>query len=232
MMTTATSPDNAPSSPTASSRTWNYRVMSFRHGEEAWQAIHEVHYRDGVPFAYTEAAAVAMWDPDDVDGGLRSLERMREALSKPVLTDADFKTGRDCSTSASVDEAPSAKRVDTVEAARAALRILFNIADAWGLTHREQEQLLDVDQATCSHWRDGKVHESLPAPTLQRLGYVLTIYAALQTLLPVPERADAWVLQPNAAPLFGGQPAITMMVGPVGGLQAVADYLASVPTGS
>ncbi|PTT78429.1 hypothetical protein DBR42_23515 [Pelomonas sp. HMWF004] len=157
---------------------------------------------------------------------------MREALSKPVLTDADFKTGQGSSTSASVDEASSAKRLDTVEAARAALRIFFNIADAWGLTPQEQEQLLDVAQATCSLWRDGKVHEALSAHTLQRLGYVLTIYAALQILLPVPERADAWVRQPNAAPLFGGQPAITMMVGQMGGLQAVAEYLASAPTGS
>jgi hypothetical protein len=90
MKTTTTSTDSAPSSPAGSSRTWNYRVLSFRNGDEAWQAIHEVHYRDGVPIAHPEAPAVLMWDPDDVDGGLLNLERMREALSKPVLTDADF----------------------------------------------------------------------------------------------------------------------------------------------
>lgn len=206
--------------------------MLFRHGEKAWQAIHEVHYRDGVPIAYSQDPAVVMCALDDVDGGTRSLERMREALSKPVLTDADFKTGHVSSTSAGVDEASSAKRLDTVAAAGAALRIFFNIADAWGLTPQEQEQLLDVEPATCSRWRDGQVREALPAHTLHRLGYILTIYAALHILLPVPERAGAWVRQPNSAPLFSGQPAIAMMTGQVGDLQAVADYLASASTGS
>lgn len=232
MMTPAMNTDSVASSPTASRGTWNYRVMSFKYGEEAWQAIHEVHYRDGEPIAYTVNPAVVMWDSDDVDGGARCLERMREAFSKPVLTDADFKTEQYGSTPASLDEAPSANRLDTVEAARAALRIFFNIADAWGLNHREQEQLLDVDQGICSHWRDGKVQKALPAHTLQRLGYVLTIYAALQTLLPIPERADAWVRQPNAASLFDGQAAITIMVDQVNGLRAVADYLASASTWS
>lgn len=231
MMTTASGTDSAPSSPTGSSRTRNYRVMLFRRGEEAWQAIHEVHYQDGVPIAYTQDPAVVMWGPDDVDGGTRSPERMWEALSKPVLTAADFKIGQDSSTSASVDEASSAKRLDTVEAAGVALRIFFNIADAWGLTPQEQEQLLDVNQATCSHWRNGQVHEVLPAHTVQRLGYILTIYAALQTLLPIPERADAWVRQPNSAPLFGGQPAITVMASQIDGLQAVADYMTAEATG-
>lgn len=232
MMPTAKSTDSAPSSPTGSSGAGNYRVLSLKHGDEARQAIHEVRYQDGVPIAYTKAPSAVMWHPDDVGGGARCLQQMQEALGKPVLTDADFKTRQDDATPASIDRMSSPKRLDTVEAARAALQIFFKIADAWGLTHREQAQLLDVDQAICSHWRDGKVPEALPARTMQRLGYVLTIYAALQSLLPVPERADAWVRQPNAAPLFGGQPAITMMAGQVGGLQAVADYLSSTVAAS
>lgn len=188
--------------------------------------------RDQDLFDYTEAPAVVMWDPDDVEGGSRCLRRMREALGTPGLTGAGFKTGHVSSTSAGLDEASPAKKLDTVEAAGAALRIFFNIADAWGLTPQQQEQLLDVDQASCDHWRDGHVHEALPVYTQQRLGYVLTIYAALQTLLPVPERADAWVRQPNSAPLFSGQPAIAMMTGQMRGLQAVADYLASASAGS
>lgn len=74
-----------------SRRTWNYRVMSFKHGEDAWQAIHEVHYRDGRPTAYSSSAAVVMWDTDGgSDAGLWVLDRMKEALSKPVLTESDF----------------------------------------------------------------------------------------------------------------------------------------------
>lgn len=75
-----------------SKRTWNYRVISFRHGEEAWCAIHEVYYDDGVPTGHTVEPAVAMWDLEEGDdAGARTLERMREALAKPVLTESDFR---------------------------------------------------------------------------------------------------------------------------------------------
>lgn len=82
--------ESSTSSP--SKRTWNYRVISFRHGEEAWCAIHEVYYDDGVPTGHTVEPAVAMWDPEEGDdAGVRTLERMREALAKPVLTESDFR---------------------------------------------------------------------------------------------------------------------------------------------
>ncbi|WP_434108136.1 hypothetical protein [Paraburkholderia caffeinilytica] len=72
---------------------WNYRVMQFTGGEESWRAIHEVHYRDGVPWGYTEKPAIVHWDldmGDDDSTALAILERMREAISKPVLRVADF----------------------------------------------------------------------------------------------------------------------------------------------
>lgn len=84
------SDESSPSYP--SKRTWNYRVISFRHGEEAWCAIHEVYYDDGVPTGHTVEPAVAIWDPaEGEDAGVRTLERMREALAKPVLTESDFR---------------------------------------------------------------------------------------------------------------------------------------------
>jgi|GEM_PF-4128785 len=85
----ATASNGAPAD--QSRRTWNYRVMSFEHGEEAWQAIHEVYYSGGIPSAYTSTPAVVMWDTaDGGDAALRVLGRMREALLKPVLTESDF----------------------------------------------------------------------------------------------------------------------------------------------
>lgn len=70
---------------------WNYRVMEFTEGEERWHAIHEVHYRKGVPASYTAQPASVQWDPEDSnDTGHRILDRMREATSKPVLRPADF----------------------------------------------------------------------------------------------------------------------------------------------
>ena len=75
-----------------SKSTWNYRVISFRHGEDAWCAIHEVYYDNGVPKAYSSEPAVVMWDPEEGDGtGCQVLDRMKEALGKPVLTEKDFR---------------------------------------------------------------------------------------------------------------------------------------------
>ena len=118
------------------------------------------------------------------------------------------------------------KDLGTVDAARRALRIFFNIANRWKLTPSEQEVLLGVSQPTCYRWRNDQVASALGADTLERLGYILNIFSALEILLPVPERADAWVRQPNTAPLFGGEPALKRMLGgQVGDLKVVADYL-------
>ena len=66
----------------------------------------------------------------------------------------------------------------------------------------------------------------LTRDTLERLSYVLGIYKALQVLLPSPEAADAWVRKPNAAPLFGGKPALARMLsGNVADLYVVRQYL-------
>lgn len=94
--TSSAQPDGGEGVPiTPSKSTWNYRVISFRHGEDAWCAIHEVYYDNGTPTAYSSTPAVAMWDPQEGDGaGNRTLDRMREALGKPVLTEGDFRRGR------------------------------------------------------------------------------------------------------------------------------------------
>ena len=55
---------------------------------------------------------------------------------------------------------------------------------------------------------------------------MFNIYAALQILLPIPERTDAWIKLPNTAPLFGGASALDLMLkGGVEHLRAVAQYL-------
>lgn len=119
-------------------------------------------------------------------------------------------------------------RLDTVQTARTALRAFFRIAEAWDLTLREQMLLLDVEEATCIAWRQGQVCETLPSQTLERLSCVLNVYAALHRLLPIKERADAWVRQPNTAAPFGGAPAINMLTsGQLEDLHSVVDYLAT-----
>lgn len=122
--------------------------------------------------------------------------------------------------------------LSTVDSARAVLKAFFRIAEAWKLAPGDQGVLLGVSQPTCYRWRNGQVSTSLQRDTLERLSYVLNIYAALQILIPVKDRADDWVNQPNTAPLFGGASAMNRMRGgQIGDLKVVADYLDAVRGG-
>jgi hypothetical protein len=78
----------------APTRSWNYRVIEFvTEDGEVWRSIHEVHYVDGVPQGYSERPAPIMWERDDGEAtALLTLEQMREAMSKPVLSEMDFHT--------------------------------------------------------------------------------------------------------------------------------------------
>lgn len=70
-------------------RTWNHRVMKHRDGDEDFFMIHEVHYDDDRPVAYTQdGVAVGGGDFEELRETLR---RMELALEKPVLTPEDFK---------------------------------------------------------------------------------------------------------------------------------------------
>ena len=76
---------------------WNYRVIEFSsvESQETWRSICEVHYRDSVPVAYAETPAGVNWYPDAGDNDdtpFSILDRMREALTKPVLIASDFLT--------------------------------------------------------------------------------------------------------------------------------------------
>ena len=107
-----------------------------------------------------------------------------------------------------------------------ALRTLFRIASAWGLSNKDQMKLLgSPPRSTFYRWRqDGRV--ALSPDTLERISYIFGIYSALQVLLPSPEAADAWIRKPNAAPLFAGRSALDRMLsGQVADLYIVRQYL-------
>ncbi|MEO6033277.1 MAG: MbcA/ParS/Xre antitoxin family protein [Burkholderiaceae bacterium] len=113
----------------------------------------------------------------------------------------------------------------SVAAAQAALRTFWRLAEAWKLDVHEQTTLLGVGRTTLYQWKSGKAGP-LDRHVLERLSYLFGIYAALQILLPVKERADTWVREPNDAPLFGGRPALDrMMGGQVADLYVVRHYL-------
>jgi len=72
---------------------WNYRVIEFvAPSLETWRAIHEVHYDDaGRPMQYSETPASVTWsEGEDESTPAAIMDRMREALNKPTLTQFDF----------------------------------------------------------------------------------------------------------------------------------------------
>lgn len=111
-------------------------------------------------------------------------------------------------------------------AAAAALRTFFNIAAAWDLSNDEQQRLLGCGRSSFFDWKAGRVRRGLDAHTLERLSHLFSIYASLQILLPIPERANAWIRRANSAPLFGGGTALQRMLGgQVADLFVVRQYL-------
>ena len=118
---------------------------------------------------------------------------------------------------------PAAERQ---ELAAPALRGFFSIAERWQLSTAQQRVLLgNPPSSTFFKWKKER-KGPLARDVLERISYVLGIYKALQILLADPERADSWVREPNAAPLFGGRSALERMLGGnVGDLYAVRQYL-------
>lgn len=95
-------------------------------------------------------------------------------------------------------------RVDAV-----ALKAFFKLALEWGLTPTDQLALLgQPSRRTFYRWRAGVV-ATLPADTLERISVLLGAYKSLHILLPIKDRANAWVKHANAA--FGGRSALEVM---------------------
>ena len=92
-----------------------------------------------------------------------------------------------------------------LKTSQAALRVFFRITQAWGLTSAQEQIVLGTGRSTFFNCKAGKLRAPLEPYVLERLSYVFRIYAALEILLPIPERANKWVQTPNAAPLFGRQ---------------------------
>ena len=121
---------------------------------------------------------------------------------------------------------PPQPNIDRKELSPPALRAFFRIAELWQLNVTEQMTLLGITaRSTFFKWRKDSNVE-LPKDTLERISYLLGIYKALQILLPDSRAADAWVRQPNEAPVFGGRSALERMLsGHVADLFVVRRYL-------
>ncbi len=127
----------------------------------------------------------------------------------------------------------AASALSAEQLSAAGLRAFARIADLWGLSVDEQLCLLgQPPRSTFFAWRKHPELARLPRDTLERLSNLLGIYKSLQILLPEPAAADAWVRQPNLAPLFGGRSALQhMLAGNVSDLNWVRRYLDGVRGG-
>lgn len=113
-----------------------------------------------------------------------------------------------------------------------ALLAFCDIARRWGLSPDEQAMLLGIDRAEVDRLEGALTSFALSDETRSRLKSVLEISDALEVLLPIPERADAWVRQPNAIPMFGGATALSYMLrGQLSDLRNVARYLVAQCSG-
>jgi hypothetical protein len=93
-----------------------------------------------------------------------------------------------------------------------AIRTFFNIADAWQLSNDEQRALLGwPPESTFFKYKGGDIG-ILSFDTLMRVSLVLGIYKDLHILYPEPELADRWIKLPNSNALFGGRPALGLMI--------------------
>lgn len=110
----------------------------------------------------------------------------------------------------------------------AALNTVLKILDSWGVGATERAAVLGLDARELGQLQNPESEAAWQPETLERLSFVLNIYASLQVLLRVPELADKWPAQPNTAPLFRGRSALDLMTsGSKDDLAAVAGYLTS-----
>jgi hypothetical protein len=93
-----------------------------------------------------------------------------------------------------------------------AIRSFFQIAQLWKLTNEEQRGLLGWPaESTFYKYKAGEPG-ILSFDTLTRVSLLLGIYKNLHILYPEPDLADRWVKLPNNNPLFGGRPALALML--------------------
>ena len=91
-----------------------------------------------------------------------------------------------------------------------AIRAFLNLAEAWGLSIEEQRSLLGgVPKSTFHRWKRDR-DALLTVDQLERISHMLGIHKSLQILLPTT--GNQWVRRPNTNSLFGGRPALDLMI--------------------
>ena len=118
--------------------------------------------------------------------------------------------------------------------AGAGLRTFARIVEKWNVPASDAMALLGVDSRSTYYEllkraRETKEVKGLSRDQLDRLSYLLGIFAAIRVLFPHSEESrDQWVSRVNTAPLFGGRSPIEIMrSGMIGLYQTFAHLVAA-----
>jgi uncharacterized protein (DUF2384 family) len=107
----------------------------------------------------------------------------------------------------------------------ATLQTFFKLAELWSLPIDQQITLLGSPaRSTFYKWK--KEGGLLSADTEERISHLVSIFKALQIVVPDAKAADTWVHRPNK--FFGGRSALSVMLdGKLTDIYAVRTYLDS-----
>jgi hypothetical protein len=106
-----------------------------------------------------------------------------------------------------------------------AIRSFFLLAESWQLSVGEQIALLGHPAESTYFKYKAERDGTLSFDTLTRISLLLGIYKALHILYPDDALADRWIKLPNSNPLFGGKPALDLMMSGMDGLYQVRRLL-------
>jgi len=103
------------------------------------------------------------------------------------------------------------------------LTVFFRLAEAWSLSTDQQIILLGSPaRSTFFKWK--KEGGLISNDTAERVSLLVTIYKALQILLPQEKAADSWIRRPNK--YFDNRTALDVMLeGKVTDIDSVRSYL-------
>ncbi len=129
---------------------------------------------------------------------------------------------------------PHAAHIRDDAQAGAGLRTFARIVEKWDIPASDAMALLGLDSRSTYYElrkraRETKVVKGLSRDQLDRLSYLLGIYAAIRVLFPHSEQSrNQWVSRPNTAHLFGGRSPIEIMRSGMIGLYQTFAHLAAV----
>ena len=129
---------------------------------------------------------------------------------------------------------PRAAHISDNAQAGAGLRTFARIVDKWNLPATDAMALIGVDSRSTYYEllkraRESKEVKGLSRDQLDRLSYLLGIYAAMRVIFPHSEESrNEWIARANTAVLFGGRsPLEIMRSGMIGLYQTFAHLVAA-----